>query len=49
MLLRNAHEGIEDMVLQIGSVGKLTHVDDRTQEKVTQKDECTLERNSHNF
>jgi hypothetical protein len=61
MLLMYAHEDIEDMVLQNGSIEKVARTDDRIQEKVTRTkdrtpkgkvarmDDRTSERNSHNF
>ena len=49
MLLRDAHEDMEDMVQKNGSVRKIARMDGRTQGKVMQADDRTLERNSHNF
>jgi hypothetical protein len=50
MLLRYAHEDMEDTVLQNGSVGKVAWKDDWTPEgKITRTEERTLEINSHNF
>jgi hypothetical protein len=41
MLLRYAHEDMEDTVLQNGSVGKVAWADDWTQGKVTQMKSST--------
>jgi hypothetical protein len=56
MLLRFTHKDMkgtwpkdQDTVLQNGSVGKVTRMDNRTQEKVTWMADRTLERNIHNF
>ena len=61
MLLRYAHEDLEDTVLQNSSVGKVARMDDRTQRKVARTDDRTLEgkvarmddqtleRNNHNY
>ena len=43
MLLRYAHEDMEDTMLQNGSVGKLARTEDRTQEKVTWTEDRTPE------
>jgi Zn-finger nucleic acid-binding protein len=56
MLLRFAHEDMEDMcpkdqdmVLQNGSIEKLTRTDDRTQEKVMRMDDRTQKETTITF
>ena len=43
MLLRYAHEDMEDTVLQNGSVRKVARTDDQTEGKVARTDDRTLE------
>ena len=41
MLLRYAHEDMEDTVIPNGSIRKVVQTNDRTQEKVTRTDDWT--------